>query len=143
MSPGSKRTFHVSLKPRHMKPLKFVKRRLRHVGGIFLLPFLPPPLGLAKGKKKKPQKNRNRNVGRGINFYSFEREMILGRELAKEVELQARILYDPPIGEYVNRLGQNLARNSDVRLPFTIKVVDSEEVNACAFPGGFLFVNTG
>jgi len=126
-----------------MKPSKFVKRRLRIVGAVLLLPLLPPHCGLAKDKKKDPEEIGNRNVGRGINFYSFEREMILGRELAKEVELQVRIFYDPAIGEYVNRLGQNLARNSDVRLPFTIKVVDSEEVNACAFPGGFLFVNAG
>jgi len=112
-------------------------------GLILFLPLLSPHLSLAKDKKKDPEEIGNRDVGRGINFYSFEKEMTLGRELAKEVELQAKILYDPTIGEYVNRLGQNLARNSDVRVPFTIKVLDSEEVNACALPGGFLFVNAG
>jgi predicted Zn-dependent protease len=131
------------LKSAYKKPSKPVGRRLRMAGFILLLPLLSPPLNLAKDKKKDPDEIGNRDVGRGINFYSFEKEVILGMELAKEVELQAKILYDPTIGEYVNRLGQNLARNSDVRLPFTIKVLDSEEVNALALPGGFLFVNAG
>jgi predicted Zn-dependent protease len=113
------------------------------VGFILFLALLSPHLSLAKNKKKDPEEIGNRDVGKGINFYSIEKEAALGRELAKEVELQAKILYDAPIGEYVNRLGQNLARNSDVGLPLTIKVVDSEEVNAWALPGGFLFVNAG
>jgi len=131
------------LKSGYKKSSKPVSRRLRMSGLILFLPLLSPHLSLAKDKKKDPEEIGNRDVGRGINFYSFEKEMTLGRELAKEVELQAKILYDPTIGEYVNRLGQNLARNSDVRVPFTIKVLDSEEVNACALPGGFLFVNAG
>jgi predicted Zn-dependent protease len=116
---------------------------LRIVAFILFLPFLSLHLSLAKDKKNDPEEIGKRNVGRGINFYSLEKEAVLGREQAKEMELQAKILYDPPIGEYVNRIGQNLARHSDARMPFTIKVVDSEEVNACAFPGGFLFVNAG
>lgn len=107
------------------------------------LSVLSPSVSLGKDKKKDPEEIGNRDVGKGINFYSLEKEAALGRELAKEVELQAKILYDPAIGEYVNRLGQNLARNSDAGRPFTIKVLDNEEVNACALPGGFLFVNTG
>jgi predicted Zn-dependent protease len=63
--------------------------------------------------------------------------------LAQEVERQAKIIEDPVITEYVNRLGQNLVRNSDARVPFTIKVIDAEEVNAFALPGGFFFVNSG
>ena len=124
------------MKPEHKKPSKFVTRQWRILWFILLLPSLSPHLSLAKDKKKDPEEIGNRDVGRGINFYSFEKEVTLGRELAKEVELQSKILYDPAIGEYVNRLGQNLARNSDVRLPFTIKVLDSEEVNAFALPGG-------
>jgi predicted Zn-dependent protease len=83
------------------------------------------------------------NPGRGINVYSLEREVELGRQMAVEVERQARLLDDPVVVEYVNRLSQNLVRNSDARVPFTVRVIDSSEVNAFALPGGFLFVNTG
>ena len=63
--------------------------------------------------------------------------------MAQEVERQAKIVDDPIIAEYVNRVGQNLVRNSDAKVPFTIKVIDAEEINAFALPGGFFFVNTG
>ena len=78
-----------------------------------------------------------------MNFYSLEKEIALGKQLAQEVERQAKIIDDPVIAEYVNRVGQNLVRNSDAKVPFTIKVLDSEEVNAFALPGGFFFVNSG
>jgi predicted Zn-dependent protease len=63
--------------------------------------------------------------------------------MAQEVERQAKIVDDPIIAEYVNRIGQNLVRNSDAKVPFTIKVIDTEDVNAFALPGGFFFVNSG
>jgi beta-barrel assembly-enhancing protease len=94
-------------------------------------------------KKKNPDEIGNRDVGKGVNFYSLEKEIALGKGLAQEVERQAKIIDDPVIAEYVNRVGQNLVRNSDAKVPFTIKVLDSEEVNAFALPGGFFFVNTG
>jgi len=72
-----------------------------------------------------------------------EKEIAIGKQLAQEVERQAKIIDDPIIAEYVNRVGQNLVRNSDAKVPFTIKVLDSEEVNAFALPGGFFFVNSG
>lgn len=84
-----------------------------------------------------------RNVGTGINFYSLDREIALGRQLSLEVEHSTRLITDPVVTEYVNRIGQNLVRNSDARVPFIIKVVDSEEVNAFALPGGFFYVNSG
>jgi predicted Zn-dependent protease len=84
-----------------------------------------------------------RNVGNGLDFYSLDREMALGRQLSQEVESSARLVTDPVINEYVNRIGQNLVRNSDARVPFTIKVLDTEEVNAFALPGGFFYVNSG
>jgi beta-barrel assembly-enhancing protease len=84
-----------------------------------------------------------RNVGKGMNFYSLEREMMLGRELSQQADEVVRLVQDPVITEYVNRLGQNLARNSDVKVPMIVKVVDSEEVNAYALPGGYFYVNTG
>jgi predicted Zn-dependent protease len=97
----------------------------------------------AKDKKSDPDEIGNRDVGRGVNFYSLEKEIALGKQLAQEVEREAKIVDDPIIAEYVNRIGQNLVRNSDAKVPFTIKVLDSEDVNAFALPGGFFFVNTG
>lgn len=82
-------------------------------------------------------------MGKGVNFYSLDREIGLGKQMAEETERQARMLDDSTVAAYVNRLVQNVARNSDAKVPFTIKVVDSDEVNAFALPGGFMFVNTG
>jgi predicted Zn-dependent protease len=84
-----------------------------------------------------------RDIGEGINFFSIEREMALGRELSMEVEQSARLLTDPVVNEYVNRTGQILVRHSDCKVPFTIKVIDDDEVNAFALPGGFFYINTG
>ena len=74
---------------------------------------------------------------------SQEKEIAIGRQLAMEVEQQAKMVDDPMITEYVNRVGQNLVLHSDAKIPFTIKVIDSDEVNAFALPGGFFFVNKG
>jgi predicted Zn-dependent protease len=98
---------------------------------------------VAEDKKKDPDEIGNRDVGKGVNFYSIEKEIALGKQMAQEVERQAKIVNDPVIAEYVNRIGQNLVRNSDAKVPFTIKVIDAEEINAFALPGGFFFVNTG
>src|SRR5450759_82954 len=104
---------------------------------------LVAPNSFAEDKKKDPDEIGSRDVGKGVNFYSLEKEIALGKQLAQEVERQAKIIDDPIIAEYVNRVGQNLVRNSDAKVPFTIKVLDSEEVNAFALPGGFFFVNSG
>src|SRR5438046_5430900 len=104
---------------------------------------LVAPSSFASDKKKDPDEIGNRDVGKGVNFYSIEKEIGLGKQLAQEVERQAKIVDDPVIAEYVNRVGQNLVRNSDAKVPFTIKVIDAEEINAFALPGGFFFVNTG
>jgi len=85
----------------------------------------------------------NRGVGKGLDFYSLDREIALGKQLAQEVDKTAKFIDDPVVTEYVNRVGQNLVRNSDARVPFTIKVVDSDVVNAFALPGGFFYVNSG
>jgi predicted Zn-dependent protease len=102
---------------------------------------------LASDKKKDPKNDPDsigdRQVGNGVNFYSLEKEIALGKQLAQEVERQAKIIDDPVIAEYINRVGQNIVRNSDAKVPFTIKVLDTEEVNAFALPGGFFFVNSG
>jgi predicted Zn-dependent protease len=99
-------------------------------------------------KKKKKAKDDveaigDRDVGKGINFYSIDKEIALGKQFADEIERQAKMVDDPVIAEYVNRVGQNLVRNSDAVVPFHFKVIDSDEVNAFALPGGFCFVNTG
>src|SRR5579871_6456841 len=98
---------------------------------------LSPVSGFAQNKKDDPDAIGNRDVGSGINFYSLEKEIALGKQLAQEVERQSKVIDDPVIAEYVNRVGQNLVRNSDAKVPFTIKVLDTEEVNAFALPGGF------
>lgn len=88
--------------------------------------------------------NRNINKGLGsINFISLEKEIAMGRQLSAEVERQVKLIDDPTINEYVNRVGQNIVRNSDAKVPFTIKVVESDEINAFALPGGFFYVNSG
>ena len=96
-----------------------------------------------KNSKEDVEAIGNRSVGKGMNLYSLEREIGLGKQLAQEVERSSKLIDDPIVTEYVNRVGQNLVRNSDARVPFTIKVIDSDEVNAFALPGGFFYVNSG
>lgn len=85
----------------------------------------------------------NRGVGGGLDFYSLEHEIALGKQLAQEVDRSAKFVTDPVVNEYVNRVAQNLVRNSDARVPFTVKVIDSDVVNAFALPGGFFYVDSG
>jgi predicted Zn-dependent protease len=100
-------------------------------------------------KKKKPKNADIENIGvrdinkRSLNFISLEKEISMGREMATEVEKESKMIDDPAINEYVNRVAQNIVRNSDARVPFTVKVIDSDEINAFALPGGFFFVNSG
>lgn len=84
-----------------------------------------------------------RNVGKGMDFYSLDKEVALGKQLANDVENSVRLVDDPMVTEFVNRIGQQLVRNSDAKVPFIIKVIDDDEVNAFALPGGFFYVNTG
>ncbi len=88
--------------------------------------------------------NRNVGCGRGVgNWYSIEGQVATGRQYAQQIESQIKLIKDPVITEYVNRVGQNLVRNSDAQVSFTIKVIDSDVVNAMALPGGFFYVNSG
>ncbi len=86
-----------------------------------------------------------RNIGaRGMgNWYSTESEIRMGKQYSMELEKGTKFITDPVVTEYVNRIGQNLVRNSDAKVPFTIRVIDSDEVNAMALPGGFFYVNSG
>lgn len=108
-----------------------------------LVVFVLPASIHADDKKKDPSQIGNRDVGKGINFYSLEKEMALGKQLAQEVARQAKIVDDPLITEYANRTGQNLVRNSDAKVPFTFQVIESDTPNAFALPGGYVFINTG
>ena len=131
-----------------MKLLRQSAARRHSIAALALFALLAPivlvsPAMAGKDKKNDPDEIGNRDVGKGINFYSIEKEIALGKQMAQEVERQAKIVDDPIIAEYVNRIGQNLVRNSDAKVPFTIKVIDAEEINAFALPGGFFFVNTG
>jgi len=87
----------------------------------------------------------NRDIGgRGMgNWYSTDTEIKMGKMYATEIEKSTRFITDPVITEYVNRVGQNIVKNSDCKVPFTIKVIDSDEINAMALPGGFFYVNSG
>jgi beta-barrel assembly-enhancing protease len=106
--------------------------------------------GLAQTKEKPLEDKENplligkRNINKGqIDFYSIDKEVNLGRQLASEVDRDTKFVTDPLVTEYVNRIGQNIALHSDAKVPFTIKVVDSNEINAFALPGGFLYINRG
>jgi predicted Zn-dependent protease len=88
----------------------------------------------------------NRNVGcaKGMgNWYGLEKQIAMGKQISQQVETQSKVITDPVVSEYINRLGQNLVRNSDSQVPFTIKVIDSDDINAFALPGGFFYVNSG
>ncbi len=104
-------------------------------------------VGAPKGKlndDENPLMIGKRNINsHQINFYSLNKEVNMGRQLAADVDRQGKFVEDPVVNEYVNRVGQNLALHSDAKIPFTIKVLDSDDVNAFALPGGFLYVNKG
>ena len=110
---------------------------------ILLLSALVASAAPDDAKKSDPEAIGARKVDSGINFYSVEKEIALGKQLAIEVQRQAKLLDDPITNEYINRLTQNLARNSDVKFPVTIQVIDDDVINAFTLPGGFLFINTG
>jgi predicted Zn-dependent protease len=93
--------------------------------------------------KKDPDQIGARDVSKGVNFYSIEKEMALGKAMAEQVERHAKLLDDKVVTEYLNRLGQNVARHSDAKLPLTIKVIDSKELNAVTLPGGYIYVDMG
>jgi predicted Zn-dependent protease len=110
------------------------------------LPTLPAGSGKPLSVNEDPAMIGKRNINKGVISKmsgSTEKEVRQGRELAAEVDRQAKFVDDPIITEYVNRVGQNIVLHSDAKIPFTIKVIDSDEVNAFALPGGFFYVNKG
>jgi predicted Zn-dependent protease len=108
--------------------------------------FLPLALAQdtkAKDPKKDPDQIGTRDVSKGVNWYSIEKEMALGKQLSQEVEKHHRLVTDPQVTEYVNRIGQNLARHSDSKIPLTIKVIEGDDPNAITLPGGYIYIQTG
>jgi predicted Zn-dependent protease len=137
-------------------------RFFRHTTALILAFTLASTCAFAqdsdKSKKKSSEKSSSkslddknnpaligkRDINKGsIQFYSIEREVAIGRQLAAEVDRSSKVINDPLVSEYVNRIAQNVVLHSDSKVPFTIKVIDSQEVNAFALPGGFLYVNRG
>ena len=110
-------------------------------------PATPSSAGKPLSEKEDPRMIGKRNINKGILIPKMagglDKEVSLGRQLAAEVDRQAKFIDDPVITEYINRVGQNVVLHSDSRIPFTIKVIDSDEVNAFALPGGFFYVNKG
>jgi predicted Zn-dependent protease len=125
--------------------MKLIRRLL-----VVLLVASLPAVTLAEEKDNKKKKKKedveaigDRDVDGNLNFYSLDKEIALGKQIADEVERTAKVIDDPLVAEYINRLGQNISRNSDGKVPFSFKIVDDPAVNAFALPGGFLFVHTG
>jgi beta-barrel assembly-enhancing protease len=100
---------------------------------------------IKKGSEDDVDAIGTRNIGgRGLgNWYSINGEIGMGKQYSMEIEKSAHLITDPVVNEYVNRIGQNIVKNSDCKVPFTIKVIDSDEINAMALPGGFFYVNSG
>ena len=109
-----------------------------------LLLFLAPGLCLSGERKDlDPDQIGHRDVSAGVNLYSRSREMDIGRDLARDVQWGSEMIDDPIICEYVNRIAQGLANNSDAGFSITVRVIRSKDVNAFALPGGYVFVNSG
>lgn len=117
-------------------------------------PAVPAPVGTTQPAKPKkveplsefenPEMIGKRNINKmQINFYNFDKEVAIGRQFARDVDQSAKLVEDPVIVEYINKVGQNLVLHSDAKVPFTIKVIDADEINAFALPGGFFYVNKG
>lgn len=116
---------------------------MRTLSALILATALAAATYAGDKKKDDPSQIGNRDVGKGVNFYSLEKEMALGKALAQQVQRQAKMVDDPLLSEYLNRLCQNLGRNSDAQVPLSCQLIDGEEPNAFALPGGYIFVYTG
>jgi len=141
LTAGSALAAQQSQDPRHR--LRILPKRHAGPAANGIQPVQQKDAVTPKNSKEDVDAIGNRNVGKGVNLFSLEREISLGKGLAQEVERSSKLIDDPVVTEYVNRVGQNLVRNSDAKVPFTIKVIDSDEVNAFALPGGFFYVNSG
>jgi predicted Zn-dependent protease len=105
----------------------------------------PPAAKIKPGSIDDVSAIGSRDIGgRGLgNWYSTDSEVNMGRQFAAQIDRSTKFISDPIVTEYVNRIAQNLARNSDAKIPFTVKVIDADDINAFALPGGFFYVNSG
>lgn len=116
---------------------------------VFLVGLmLAMPLALAGRKHKDVENIGNRKINGKVallfpNFVSLEKEVQLGAQVSRTIEQSARLIEDPVVTEYIDKVGQEIVKHSDAKVPFVIKVIDSDEVNAFALPGGYFFVNKG
>lgn len=121
-------------------------KRIGFTAAAFIL--LATSAAVAGRKHSDVENIGNRDINGRIyllfpNFVSFDKEIRIGAQVAQQFEQTAKLVDDPVIVEYINRIGQNLVRHSDAKVPFHIKVVDTDEVNAFALPGGYFYVNKG
>ncbi len=119
--------------------MKHQKRAAWLCAILLALSALP---GWAKDEKSNVKDIGDRRVAHR-SIISEEKEIAIGKQYAAEIDRSAKIIKDPVINEYVNRVAQNIARNSDLKIPLTVKVIDAPGINAFALPGGFLYVNSG
>jgi len=127
--------------PQNQLLRKWKHHRLSVLVAILALLGAGPADG--KNKRNDPAEIGKRDVGKGLNFYSLEKEAALGQQMARDVEFQSRGLRDEVVSEYVNRLCQNIALNSDAKIPVSVQILDTEETNAFTLPGGRLYINAG
>jgi predicted Zn-dependent protease len=129
------------------------QRSIRSLVALLVLVLFTSSAFAEDDKKPKTKKKDhsdienigNRNINKGFNPFDgdTEKEIQIGRGVAKEIEASVRLVNDPIVTEYINRVGLNIVRNSDAKVPFTIKVIDDDEINAVSLPGGFFYVNSG
>ena len=110
---------------------------------ILVLSLAAAPVVCGGNQKKDPDAIGERSVDKGVNFYSLQKELALGKAMADALEKDVRIMSHAALAEYINRIGQNLARNSDVKIPVVFKIVEDPRINAITLPGGHIFVNSG
>lgn len=109
----------------------------------FLLVVMGMGLPLAaKSKKDNPNDIGNRKVA-GWSLISRQKEMAIGKQYAEQIDHSAKLIKDPVVNEYVNRVEQNIAQNSDAQFPISVRVIDDPSINAFTLPGGFMFVDSG
>lgn len=116
---------------------------MNKASALLIAATLLPTLAFAGDSRNDPSDIGSRKIDKGLNLYTMEQEIALGRQLEIEVQKQAKMLDDPLVSEYINRLGQNLVRHSDVTFPVSFKIVESEGLDAFTLPGGFIFIETG
>ncbi|HYK91937.1 MAG TPA: M48 family metallopeptidase [Acidobacteriota bacterium] len=128
--------------------MRFTSAKIKSISVFTLLAALLALPGYSDRRHGDVQNIGNRNVAGHIfgilpNWISLDKEIAIGQQVAQQFEQTARLIDDPVVSEYVDRVGQNIVKHSDAKVPFHIKVVDTDEVNAFAFPGGFFYVNKG